>query len=132
MDTRERRRDAPTLLVLSTEAVDRLWPEARRIRIQTEHDAAAALLHERRKPVGEMQPQAPGQGLRPIEASALDRFLQARAGAEARHLARGDLDLLAGLGVHAFAGAPVGDRELAEAGEAHLAPARERLLNRVE
>src|SRR4051794_30941719 len=53
--------------------------------------------------------------------AALDRVLEARAGAEAGHAAGRDLDALARLRVHALAGAAVGDRELPEAGEADLA-----------
>ena len=61
------------------------------------------------------------------DLAALDRLLQRRAGGEARHAAGRDLDPLAGLRVHALAGAAVGDRELAEAGEADLPTSLERV-----
>src|SRR5919106_4035782 len=60
---------------------------------------------------------------------ALDGLLEAGARAETRHPARRDLDLLAGLRVHALPGAPVGDRELPEAGEADVSAAHQDLLD---
>ena len=105
-----------------------LRPQRCRVGVEPEHDTTAALLNERRKPVGEMRRRAPGsQGLtrrRRVLRAALDCALQRGAGAEARHPAGGDLDLLAGLRVHALTGAAVGDRELPEAGEVDLSTAR--------
>ena len=41
-----------------------LWPQCCRVGVEPEYDATAALLNERRKPVGEMRRRAPGsQGL---------------------------------------------------------------------
>ena len=77
-------------------------------------------------------PRARTRDSRTSSSRALDGLLQRGAGAEARHLARRDLDLLAGLRVHTLAGAAVGDRELPEAGEVDLAAARQHLLDRVE
>src|SRR5215213_6201975 len=63
----------------------------------------------------------------PAETGARARFLLAvelllepRRRRELGGLARGDLDLLAGRGVHALAGGAVGDAELAEAGDSDL------------
>src|SRR5690242_18863206 len=61
--------------------------------------------------------------------AALHAVLQRRSGTEPRHLARGDLDPLAGLRVHALTGPTLGDCELAEAGEVDLTPAAQRLLD---
>src|SRR4051794_36471830 len=65
-------------------------------------------------------------------ASGLDSVLQSRAGAETRHAAGGDLDPLAGLRVHALAGATLSHGELAEAGEADLSAAAQSLLDHLE
>src|SRR5918994_7626438 len=83
-----------------------------------------------------MRRRAPGsQGLtrrrRELRA-ALDRVLQLGAGAEARDPARGDLDLLSGLRVHALTGAPVCHGELPETGEVDLSAARKHFLKRLE
>ena len=67
-----------------------------------------------------------------VSRSAVDGLLQARAGGEARHLRRGDLDRLARAGVHALASTAVGDVELAEPGERHVAAALEGLLDDFE
>src|SRR5204863_6249964 len=62
-------------------------------------------------------------------AAGLDRLLQGRAGAEARHPAGRDLDALASLRVDALAGAAIGHRELPEAGEVDLAAALQGALD---
>src|SRR5947207_386173 len=73
------------------------------------------------------------QTTRVVSGSAgLDGALQRRAGTEARHLACGDLDPLAGLRVDALAGTALGDGELAEAGEVHFSPAPQRLLDNAQ
>src|SRR3954470_20933038 len=59
----------------------------------------------------------------------LQSFLEVSARAELRGLACGDLDALAGLRVHALARAPLGNRELAEAGDRDVASALQRLLD---
>src|SRR4051812_3584328 len=64
-----------------------------------------------------------------LRLARLDGVLQARARAEARHAAGGDLDPLARLRVHTLAGATVGHRELAEAREVDLPPTGQRLLD---
>src|SRR4029079_11218498 len=63
---------------------------------------------------------------------AFDCLLQTRAGAEPGHLARRDLDPLAGLWVHALTGTTVGDRELAEAGEVDVSTPLQDLFDGLE
>src|SRR4051812_27819168 len=65
-------------------------------------------------------------------AAALDLLLQTGARREAGHLAARDEDSLAGPRVDTLPGAPLGDREFAEAGEVHLAAALEDIGDRVE
>src|SRR3954468_16341300 len=62
----------------------------------------------------------------------LQRGLELRPRSELRQTRGGDLDRLAGARVHALAGAALGDAELAEAGEVHLAATLERVLDRLE
>ena len=64
---------------------------------------------------------APRARRKPAELAALDCLLETRAGGEPGHLAARDRDALLRLRVDALAGAPLGDVELAEAGEADLA-----------
>ena len=56
----------PWVVVDSSEPLQRNRPQRRRIGIEPEHDAAAALLYERRKPVGEMPLPPGGQGSRRV------------------------------------------------------------------
>ena len=69
--------------------------------------------------------RAPPAGRRrepaPSASAALDLGLQRRPGREARHLAAGDRDPLAGARVDALPRAALGDVELAEAGEVDVA-----------
>src|SRR5216684_9030497 len=62
----------------------------------------------------------------------IQRVLQHLRGAEGQHAPRADLDLLAGLGVAAHAGALLADHEVAEAGELDLLALLERVLDGVE
>src|SRR5713101_8654780 len=62
----------------------------------------------------------------------IQRVLQHLRGAEGQHAPRADLDLLAGLGVAAHAGALLADDEVAEAGELDLLALLERVLDGVE
>src|SRR5205823_12248666 len=59
----------------------------------------------------------------------LDGLLQARAGGEARNLARRDGHRLAGAGVATLARAALGDVELPETGEAHVLTTLQRVLD---
>src|SRR5204862_6205621 len=63
--------------------------------------------------------------------SVVDGLLELRPGAEAWDPRRRDVNRLAGTGMLALAGAALGNVELAEAGEGNLAPATERLLDRL-
>ena len=101
-------------------------PELGRVGVEPEHDLAAALLYERREPVGEAVARVTRAWRRD---SALDGVLSAEPAREPRHLAGRDLDPLAGLRVHALTRAAIGDGELAEAGEADLSAAAEGLLD---
>src|SRR3954470_20440987 len=65
-------------------------------------------------------------------AALLQRGLELRPGRELRHARGGDLDGLAGARMHALAGAALGDAELAEAREVHLAATLQRVLDRLE
>src|SRR5437763_8285249 len=64
--------------------------------------------------------------------SAVDGLLEARARGEARHFRGRDLDRLARARVHTLAGAALGDVELPEARESHVAAALQRVLDDVE
>src|SRR5919201_2588289 len=64
--------------------------------------------------------------------AALDLLLQSGPGREARHLAAGDEDSLAGPRVDNLPGAALGHCELAEAGEVHVASVLEDVGDRVE
>src|SRR3954470_9563475 len=61
--------------------------------------------------------------------AALQGLLQAGARTELRHARRGDLDRLAGARMDALARAALGDAELAEAREVHLAASLEGVLD---
>jgi hypothetical protein len=99
--------------------------QRRRIGIEAETDLAAALVDERRQPVGErLRAQAP--------LTALDVRLQRRTGGEPRHLAARDRYPLAGAWVDALAGSALGDVELPEPGEVHLSTAAKDAGDRVE
>ena len=43
----------------SGQPLDRGRPQGRRVRVEAEHDTTAALVNERREPVGEVRAQAP-------------------------------------------------------------------------
>src|SRR5215213_10303694 len=66
---------------------------------------------------------------RGLGLGVLQSLLEVSACAELRGLAGGDLDPLAGLRVHALARPTLGNRELAEAGDRHVASALQRLLD---
>src|SRR5579875_3312947 len=74
------------------------------------------------------------RALRPRPAggrrSSVDGLLEPGPGGELRHAGSGDLDLLAGRGVAAFARGALRDAELAKAGEDDVAAAPERVLDR--
>src|SRR5690348_3079324 len=63
---------------------------------------------------------------------ALDSHLQLLAGTESHHPARGDRDLLAGLGIAPRALVLLPQVEIAEAGQLHLLPLFERLAYHFE
>src|SRR4051812_35047080 len=65
----------------------------------------------------------------PLRARLLERSLELGPGRELRHARGRDVDRLAGARVHALARAALGDAELAEAGEVHLAATLERVLD---
>src|SRR5207245_9087557 len=64
--------------------------------------------------------------------ASADRGRQLLARTETGHLARLDLDLLAGLGVPADAGLPLGDRERAETNQSHPVASLQRLGDAVD
>src|SRR5919201_1233841 len=72
---------------------------------------------------------SPAVSVRPL---AVDGLLETGAGREARHLRGRDLDRLARPWVDALTSAALGDMELAEPGERHIAAALQRLLDGVE
>ena len=77
----------------------------------------------------------PWRGLwkcRAATALAVDRLLELRSGAEARHARRRDLDRRTGLRVTALPRTTLGDVELPEAREGDLATGGELLLDRLQ
>ena len=62
----------PGIVRLPADPLDRARPQRGRIGVEPEHDLAAALLYERRKPVGEMPRRPGGQG-RALLATATSR-----------------------------------------------------------
>jgi hypothetical protein len=111
-----------------------LRPQTCGVGVEPQDDLGLALRDEGVQPVGEVQ-TGRGPGLLRVaglQRLVVDGLLETRAGREARHLRRRDLDRLAGARVHSLTGAALGDMELAEPGERHIAPALQRLLDGVE
>jgi hypothetical protein len=111
-----------------------LRPEPRGVGVEPQDDLGLALRDEGVQPVGEVQ-----TGRRPAvlrvagpQRLVVDGLLQTRAGREARHLRCRDLDRRTRTRMHALTRTALGDMELAEPGERHVAASRQRLLDRVE
>jgi hypothetical protein len=111
-----------------------LRPQAGRVGIQSEDDLGLALRDEGSQPVCEMPTGRDPGMLRAAGGQRLvvDGLLQARAGRETRDLRGLDLDRLTRTWVHALTRTALGDMELAEPGERHIAAALQRFLDGVE
>jgi hypothetical protein len=111
-----------------------LRPQTCGVGIEAQDDLGLPLRDEGVQPVSEMR-----TGRRPavlrvagLQRLVVDRLLQTRAGREPRHLRRRDLDGLTRPRMHALTCTALGDMELAEPGERHIAATRQRLLDGLE